>query len=72
MSEQKRLYAPKEIKRVMRDHNLQFNKNLGQNFLMDGNIVRKIVEKAEVSEEDVVIEIGPGIGILTEDRKSVV
>ncbi len=67
MSEQKRLYAPKEIKRVMRDHNLQFNKNLGQNFLMDGNIVRKIVEKAEVSEEDVVIEIGPGIGILTEE-----
>ncbi len=67
MSEQKRLYSPKEIKRVMKAHQLQFNKNLGQNFLMDGNIVRKIVEKAEVSKEDVVIEIGPGIGTLTEE-----
>lgn len=67
MSEQKRLYSPKEIKRIMKAHQLQFNKNLGQNFLMDGNIVRKIVEKAEVSKEDVVIEIGPGIGTLTEE-----
>ncbi|MFH1089812.1 MAG: 16S rRNA (adenine(1518)-N(6)/adenine(1519)-N(6))-dimethyltransferase RsmA [Candidatus Uhrbacteria bacterium] len=41
-------------------------KSLGQNFLYDKNIVRKIVESAEVKSDDLVLEIGPGQGILTE------
>ena len=40
---------------------------MGQNFLIDGNIVRKIADAAEISEEDNVLEIGPGVGTLTEE-----
>ena len=39
---------------------------LGQNFLVDGNIVRKSLELAEISEGDTAVEIGPGLGTLTE------
>jgi 16S rRNA (adenine1518-N6/adenine1519-N6)-dimethyltransferase len=42
------------------------NKRLGQHFLIDQNIVRKIVAAAEVTKEDTVLEIGPGRGVLTE------
>ncbi|MBL4574749.1 MAG: ribosomal RNA small subunit methyltransferase A [Opitutaceae bacterium] len=41
------------------------NKRLGQNFLIDGNIVRKSVELAKVTKEDIIVEIGPGLGTLT-------
>ncbi len=41
-------------------------KNLGQNFLIDGNIVRKILLEAEVKSNDYILEIGPGLGSLTE------
>jgi 16S rRNA (adenine1518-N6/adenine1519-N6)-dimethyltransferase len=41
------------------------NRRLGQNFLIDGNIVRKSIELANVSKEDIIIEIGPGLGTLT-------
>ncbi len=41
------------------------NRRLGQNFLIDGNIVRKSIELADVSKEDTIIEIGPGLGTLT-------
>ena len=41
------------------------NKNLGQNFLVDANIVRKSVNLAKVEEGDLVVEVGPGLGTLT-------
>lgn len=41
-------------------------KSLGQNFLIDNNIVEKIVDSALVSEDDLVIEVGPGLGVMTE------
>ena len=41
------------------------NKKLGQNFLIDGNIVRKSIKMAEVQAEDAIVEIGPGLGVLT-------
>lgn len=41
------------------------SKSLGQNFLIDGNIVNLIISGAEINEQDLVIEIGPGIGVLT-------
>lgn len=62
-----RLYSPRVIKQVMKRHGIDFNKSLGQNFLMDGNIVRKIREYADVGPEDVVLEVGPGIGTMTEE-----
>ena len=62
-----RLYSPKRIKEIMDAAGINFNKNLGQNFLIDGNIVRRIVKAADVTKNDVVLEIGPGIGTLTEE-----
>lgn len=63
----KRLYSPKRLKEVLAKHNFKFSKSLGQNFLIDGNIVRKIVESAEITKDDYVLEVGPGMGTLTEE-----
>ena len=52
--------------KIMRKYNVVANKSFGQNFLIDENIVESIVEKANISKEDFVIEIGPGLGTLTE------
>ncbi|HAE92191.1 16S rRNA (adenine(1518)-N(6)/adenine(1519)-N(6))-dimethyltransferase RsmA [Tissierella praeacuta] len=65
--EDKRLYSPKYIKEILERHGFKFSKSLGQNFLIDGNIVRKIVENGNITSEDYVIEIGPGMGTLTEE-----
>lgn len=54
-----------ETKFLMNKYNITANKSYGQNFLVDENIVSRIVEKAEVSKNDLVIEIGPGLGTLT-------
>ncbi|NIK12716.1 16S rRNA (adenine(1518)-N(6)/adenine(1519)-N(6))-dimethyltransferase RsmA [Alkalibacillus almallahensis] len=53
-------------KEIMERHQLSFKKSLGQNFLVDVNILEKIVSKAGIDDETVVIEVGPGIGALTE------
>ena len=65
--ENNRLYSPKYIKEILSKYGFKFSKSLGQNFLIDGNIVRKIAEKADITDEDCVLEIGPGIGTLTEE-----
>ena len=54
-----------ETKFIMNKYNIKAKKNFGQNFLIDENIVNEIVEKGEVSKEDLIIEIGPGLGTLT-------
>jgi len=68
--------SPKKVKEIMDKYGFKFSKSLGQNFLIDQNILRKIVEIAEITKEDCVIEVGPGIGNLTryiaEAAKSVV
>lgn len=51
---------------ILKRHNFQLKKNLGQNFLVDLNILHKILDAAKVSKQTQVIEIGPGIGALTE------
>lgn len=51
---------------TIKDTNLELKKSLGQNFLTDVNIVKKIVKTANLDENTTVIEIGPGIGALTE------
>ena len=63
----KRLYSPSQVREVLDRHGFVFSKGLGQNFLIDGNIVRKIVRGAEVTKDDYVLEIGPGMGTLTEE-----
>ena len=54
-----------ETKFLMRKYNISANKNLGQNFLIDENVVNSIVEKSNICKDDLVIEIGPGLGTLT-------
>lgn len=51
----------------MRRYNFRTRKSLGQNFLADGNIVRKIAAAAQIAAEDLVVEIGPGLGTLTRE-----
>ena len=50
----------------MRINNIKANKRFGQNFLIDDNILENIVKSAEITNNDLVIEIGPGLGNLTE------
>lgn len=66
----KRLYSPNQIKDILERHGFNFSKALGQNFLIDGNIVRKIRIAAGVDKNTNVLEIGPGIGTLTEELAS--
>lgn len=55
-----------EIKQILVERGVQLTKSLGQNFLHDGNQLRRIVRAAELRSEDKVLEIGPGLGPLTE------
>ncbi|AOT70272.1 16S rRNA (adenine(1518)-N(6)/adenine(1519)-N(6))-dimethyltransferase RsmA [Geosporobacter ferrireducens] len=61
-----RLISPKKTKEIVRKYGFKFSKSLGQNFLIDENILNKIIDGAEVTKEDLVMEIGPGIGTLTQ------
>ena len=54
-----------ETKVIMNKYHITANKSLGQNFLINEDVVIGIVNKSEVSKEDFVIEIGPGLGTLT-------
>lgn len=62
----KDIATPIRTQQIMDKHGLTVKKSLGQNFLIDPNILRKIVGKAELTKESAAIEIGPGIGALTE------
>ena len=59
------LTSPRFLKDLLTRHGFSFSKSLGQNFLIDENILNKIVNGAEISKEDNVLEIGPGAGTLT-------
>jgi 16S rRNA (adenine1518-N6/adenine1519-N6)-dimethyltransferase len=61
-----RLTSPKLIREILTSRNLAPRKSLGQNFLIDGNIQQKIIEAANVGPNDLVLEIGPGLGALTQ------
>ena len=54
-----------ETRFIMKKYNIKANKNLGQNFLISQEVVEKIVDCSEITKEDLVIEIGPGLGTLT-------
>lgn len=57
---------PKSTMEIISKYNFNFKKDFGQNFLIDGNVLSRIVECAEVTADDTVIEIGPGIGSMTQ------
>ena len=50
---------------ILKKYNIKANKSLGQNFLIDGEVINSIVEASNITRNDVVIEIGPGLGTLT-------
>ena len=54
-----------ETKFIMKKYNVSANKNLGQNFLIDYDIVDAIINASQISKDDLIIEIGPGLGTLT-------
>lgn len=61
-----KLYSPKVMMEILEKYGFKFNKRLGQNFLIDGNIINKIAEIAGLDENTGIIEIGPGFGTLTQ------
>jgi len=58
------MITPKEI---LHQYGIKPNKKLGQSFLIDINVINRIVHAANISQEDIVVEIGAGIGVLTEN-----
>ncbi|EPH93747.1 MULTISPECIES: 16S rRNA (adenine(1518)-N(6)/adenine(1519)-N(6))-dimethyltransferase RsmA [unclassified Enterococcus] len=58
--------TPSRTSEILKKHGFSFKKSLGQNFLTEPNILRKIVETAAIDDQTNVIEVGPGIGALTE------
>lgn len=62
-----KLSSSKVLKEIIAKYGFKFNKNLGQNFLIDSNILQKIIRAGEIDKDTGVIEIGPGIGVLTQE-----
>ena len=60
-----KLYAPSTIADIKERYNFQLSKSLGQNFITDKSIIERIIEGSGADKDDLVIEIGPGIGVLT-------
>ncbi len=54
-----------DTKFLLRKYNISANKKLGQNFLIDDNIINEIINAAKIEKDDLIIEIGPGLGTLT-------
>lgn len=61
-----KLGNPQETIQILQKHDFHFQKKFGQNFLIDTRVLEKIVEAAEVGGDDFVLEIGPGIGTMTQ------
>lgn len=57
--------SPAQIKAIMQANGLTFHKGLGQNFLFDDFFLNQIVDSGDITNDDVVLEIGPGLGVLT-------
>ena len=66
----KRLSSHKATMEIVKKHDFKFTKSLGQNFLIDDNIIDKIVDGSLAGQGDKVIEVGPGIGTLTRELAS--
>ena len=60
-----KLYAPSTIREIKDKDGFRLSKSLGQNFLTDKNIIDEIIESAQIGPEDLVMEIGPGMGVIT-------
>lgn len=61
------LTSPKIIKEILEEFGAKPSKGLGQNFLIDKNVLQKIIDTSDIKEDDIVLEIGPGMGVLTHE-----
>lgn len=59
------LGTPKNTAAIIQKYHFVFQKKYGQNFLTDTHVLEKIMKAADITKEDYVIEIGPGIGTMT-------
>lgn len=62
-----KLYSPSTIRDIKERYGFRLSKSLGQNFLTDKNIIDRIIEGSQITENDLVIEIGPGVGVITRE-----
>lgn len=61
-----RLTSPRTIKYIMEKYGFKFSKGLGQNFIIDDNVLTRIIEGSDITKTDGILEIGPGIGVMTD------
>ena len=61
-----KLSSPKKTIENIQKYNFDFQKKFGQNFLIDSHVLEKIIDAANITEDDFVLEIGPGIGTMTQ------
>lgn len=66
-----KLYKPTTLNDIKDRYGFNFSKGLGQNFLVDKNIIDQIVDESFITEDDLVIEIGPGAGVITAEAAAV-
>ena len=60
------LGEPKNTIEILNKYHFMFQKRFGQNFLIDTHVLEKIIRAAQITSEDMVLEIGPGIGTMTQ------
>ena len=60
------LVNPQNTVAILQKYNFRFQKKFGQNFLIDSHVLDKIIREADIGPEDFVLEIGPGIGTMTQ------
>ena len=60
------LGSRKSTAEIIEKYHFSFQKKFGQNFLVDSSILDRIIESAQITKEDCVLEIGPGIGTMTQ------
>ena len=61
-----KLSNPQVTIEIIKKYDFAFQKRFGQNFLIDGHVIEKIIKAADISKEDTILEIGPGIGTMTQ------
>lgn len=66
LSSEEKLSNPKKTIETIKKYNFNFQKRFGQNFLIDSHVIDKIIKAADIKKTDTVIEIGPGIGTMTQ------
>ncbi len=59
------IYSKQELASYLKEHGIYLSKKLGQNFLLDKNVINKLIQAAEIKNDDFVMEIGGGLGHLT-------